>query len=562
MQCSAVYFFPNRQGKPVRPMSLNADLLWKVLMKHVEDKELTVSSRLTCIKRCTHVCSAWRQLILGWPSIWAKLLIMNHNQNKYWTEEILKRSRFSPLHLSAEFLGGPLYSDREDSVRELFYTTVEENWERMEVFSLTIIGELSVMHMSRKLWSTFQRPAPLLQEFHIQVRPYHQPGQEFPPEEDFDTSIIPLFSNRAPFLQQFKSALRRVSFNYPPSWCRTLCTLSMFNSNGMSLFKIMEILQHTPLLESFHTDSLAFGEDDFERRHTANFCSLNLPSLSSISLHMTLHQFTTFISHLQLKKKDWDNVQCTIHVPGYIPLPDVVNFLRCFKQSFNDLLSGYKHRHWKFGGRELSASLCIDTTGSILLTWPGPYSSPEASFIVDFLWTFPQLPVHRDEGMKEAYSSLISSSFDDLSNLSLTFYSKGDEHFMYYLPLLQSFSSVSTLAIYGTFLESFWKSFRSRWKEDPTISYPFRNVHTLQTIMFSTWVDSRSFGLENFFDFLRGCYDQGVALYRLQLLERLTDVTGLSKVIEQFGDLEISWIDIRGREIMYTPDFPEPMPHQ
>ena len=540
-------------------MNITADILWEVLIKHTEDKERSVSSRLTCIRRCTHVCRAWRQLILGWPSVWAKLVVMNHSESKEWMEEVLRRTRSSPLHLSAELRGGNLFSDREASMRELFYHTAKENWDRMEVFSLIIIGEFSVMHVSSKLRSTFQRSAPLLQEFHIRVQPHNEPRPELPPDEDLDINIQSLFSNRAPFLQQFKSSLRHVSFHNPPTWCRALRALSMSGSNGMSIFKVMETLLHTPRLEDFHTESLAFGKDDFERRHTANFGPLNLPSLSSIRLRMTLHQFATFMTHVKLGTRGCYNVQCEVQMPRYIDLPAAVEFLRCLKPLFDDLLRGYRHLHWKDSKRSLSARLKIDTNGSIVLTWPGPSTKSDISFIIDLSWTFLRSPMHLDEMMKEAYFSLISSSLADLSKLSLTLYSKED-HSMDYLPLLQSFSSVSTLKVHGTdFFRSFWASLRVRRKNDPTMEYPFRKVHTLKTAMFSTWIDRNSSLLFHFFDFIRDCYDEGLPLHRLQLLEMPRDFISLSQVVQEFGYLEIFWTDSRGRELVYNSDCPEPV---
>ena len=167
------------------PPSLNDDVLLHIFDLNADmfhDDDTLSTARIT-----SEVCRQWRGLILGIPSLWAKLIDMDEISLRWksWRHALLRRSGDAPLWILAKLLWsersyeeerGPYDSDMQD----FFDEVITNNWHRIEKLVLA-------QHSSFELTPSMLRfPAPVLK--HIEA------------PAPFEASV-PLFSNYAPMLR-------------------------------------------------------------------------------------------------------------------------------------------------------------------------------------------------------------------------------------------------------------------------------------------------------------------------------------------------------------------------
>ncbi|PPQ73192.1 hypothetical protein CVT26_014797 [Gymnopilus dilepis] len=213
-------------GKDPRlsPISeLSYDVLWLIFEQNTFPCSSTDPIRplSTCI-RTSGVCKFWRDIMLQSPIFWGRLIDLGHPfmGRRIGRGEVLKRSGVAPLWLQ----GTP----RNRIVNDFFFSTLQDHWERVEVFDVKPFtdGRGSPMPADQ-LWATLLRPAPLLRVFRFPAKCY---------TDLFSKSPVPLFSNEAPRIEEF--SVGNVSYSLEASWMSTIRDVYITPS-----FKLKDVLR-------------------------------------------------------------------------------------------------------------------------------------------------------------------------------------------------------------------------------------------------------------------------------------------------------------------------------
>ncbi|KAF9564285.1 hypothetical protein CPC08DRAFT_263893 [Agrocybe pediades] len=123
--------------------ALNHDILWSIFMLNASDQDFDdmTTIPLTTTIASSHVCRQWRQIILSSSQMWGRLFVVDGTYNRCCMEEVLTRSKVSPLWVYGYVVYGFMENYIEMDVTKekersaFFLQTVERNWERVEVLT-------------------------------------------------------------------------------------------------------------------------------------------------------------------------------------------------------------------------------------------------------------------------------------------------------------------------------------------------------------------------------------------------------------------------------------------
>ncbi|PPR00552.1 hypothetical protein CVT26_009886 [Gymnopilus dilepis] len=275
------------QSPSTSPISrLHADILWLIFLRNTDvqdflisssqnifqpDSEVTQDSVLDTTLISARVCQRWRSLLLNWPALWGRVLLLNrlHQLGKEGREEIVRRTGTAPLYLIGDV------TSIAQIVDEFVGPLLKANWERVRM--IHIQAEKHVIR-SESLWNTFILKSPMLEWFSVEGAAWSQ--QRVIPED----LVVDLFGDFAPQLRVFRCDT--VAFTLSGSrWFNNLQELHLA-STGVQPSNVLNNLKQMPLLENLHLKDLRGNVD-----HTIASVgpgSISLPRLVGLSLDLPL----------------------------------------------------------------------------------------------------------------------------------------------------------------------------------------------------------------------------------------------------------------------------------
>lgn len=278
----------------VSPISkLNDDLILLIFMTNVRIESTVplyvyvdfMERPLTTARLSSQVCRSWRHLLLDSPSIWGRLIHLDSLDLKsnHWRQEVLRRTRSSPLWVSGNVTGSCEYPT---PLRLYFYSLLYDpsRWERIEKLNIIVHGS----DISDSAWTTFFLPAPNLQIFEVYFPHITNPL--------FQDTVSPnsrkrLFGNYAPALLEFHGD--GVEFAVDSTWLANLHEIAI--PSRLTVPEILELLLHMPLLESFF---LQFSEATEEWLPSGIRSQVELPALTILLLTNSLATCSTLLEHI------------------------------------------------------------------------------------------------------------------------------------------------------------------------------------------------------------------------------------------------------------------------
>ena len=263
---------------------LDRDLLWLIFARSAQmevdlDSEEIFSaeifplsaSPLVVLRYSSHVCSAWREIILSSPSLWGQIIDLGGltQRSNDWRRAVLERSQQSLLSIQGIIYAGP----RHALHRSFFLGLIADEWERIRHLQVTICVQES---MDCNAWNSLWRPSLTLEKFALAVvtpkgARIHIPNK---PDQTF-------FSNVAPRLRTFD--LRTyVSINLKAPWVSQLRRLGI--SSACTLDELFSALSEMEFLEELSVENVREPKEDvfFPSFH------IKLPLLKQLAIHQSI----------------------------------------------------------------------------------------------------------------------------------------------------------------------------------------------------------------------------------------------------------------------------------
>jgi len=216
-------------------MNLNEDLTLRILMLNASDHSMNVKDRLVTARRSSQVCREWRDVIIGYSPLWARLILINDFLDVRWMKEVIRRAGLSLMWVKADLLlTGDL--EKRNMVLSLFLGLITSRWDHVESLELEIQQRLGQQDSDR-LWSSLSKSAPVLRSFELSVLPRVH-------ESIFRSDAVSLMI-QAPLLHTFSCEMHHIPIS--SSWLRGLTTLEF---TPYSTKHALDIISSTPKLES------------------------------------------------------------------------------------------------------------------------------------------------------------------------------------------------------------------------------------------------------------------------------------------------------------------------
>ncbi|KDR84541.1 hypothetical protein GALMADRAFT_151399 [Galerina marginata CBS 339.88] len=229
--------YPTNHSGPI--VNLDNDTLWYIfslnanMELHFGQPEDTVPA-LRTLRYISQVCSNWRQLAVGSPSLWSRILDVNLlSQGADWRNEVIRRTGTALLDVKAQN-----YDPSLPLALNSLEWLLNAHWSRIR----SLVLALDHLHFSpdEEPWfRLFERPAPSMEIF-IFLGEFVTPP------------TFVLFSNTAPSLRRLSAAHMRLNlttFRTPK-----LCHLVIHSP--VSTLDLLNALNQMPVLESLETGSL------------------------------------------------------------------------------------------------------------------------------------------------------------------------------------------------------------------------------------------------------------------------------------------------------------------
>ncbi|KDR73290.1 hypothetical protein GALMADRAFT_158383 [Galerina marginata CBS 339.88] len=248
---------------------LDRDVIWNVFLINA-DMECIAEHKVPAVHTLRHtsqVCSAWRDLTLSSPSLWARVINFDFLRGEGWRKEVLNRTGRSPL------------SVRGDTDQEVIIPLLAENWSRIRYLNLAFLRSApEKFRQDTDLWHLLARPATVLESFqlslHVLKPEYWEPDQIVSPPD------FTIFDNHAPLLKHFSTS--GINPNIGADWSLQLRHLAL--SIPIPVHELLEALSHLRLLETFVSHAIIRG--DAERSRTLP--KISLPQLKNIRIYSTM----------------------------------------------------------------------------------------------------------------------------------------------------------------------------------------------------------------------------------------------------------------------------------
>ncbi|KAF9475873.1 hypothetical protein BDN70DRAFT_897805 [Pholiota conissans] len=172
---------------------LGCDILWSIFSinsfsygEHSNDR-----SPLWTTRKCSQVCSLWREIILRSSSIWGNCIDIDHltQDQDEWRDEVLRRTGNALMAVYSDHV----YVDEDTKEAGFLVNLIENHWERIKILRIAL-SSADVIN-THGVWAALGRPAPHLQAFSVRYDDTERPILR-PPG-------FRLFADDAPVLTEF-----------------------------------------------------------------------------------------------------------------------------------------------------------------------------------------------------------------------------------------------------------------------------------------------------------------------------------------------------------------------
>ncbi|KDR68570.1 hypothetical protein GALMADRAFT_146224 [Galerina marginata CBS 339.88] len=210
------------------------DLAWLC-----NDQLETQDRPLTIIRRSSQVCRKWRDIILGSPLLWGKLLdmsLLSELARGHWMNEVVRRSGRSPLHIT---------TDNEGVSRRLssLVTLLDDHWERVQVLNVILKVWVSTDTIRSEISQILRRPTSCLRSFKLDFISDTGYYPELGPEP-------PLFGNAAPALIALRCTHPFLNLGSTNLWLSQLRVLHItLDTRTYNVPALLEAFKRIPGLE-------------------------------------------------------------------------------------------------------------------------------------------------------------------------------------------------------------------------------------------------------------------------------------------------------------------------
>ena len=231
------------------------------------------------VKSISQVCRRWREIVVGWPSLWGRVISLDElNQVRDdWRTEVLRRTKTSALHI---------FGILEDMrTLDFVLSLMDTQWSRIRRLELDTIASLPV-HVDNR-WQTILRPAPLLQSFVLDIQKAPHAAQTSPGKR--------LFGGHAPHLCTFVPSA--IDYNLQGSWKSTLRRLELTSKHPFTIPRLIEALKSMKQLEYLQLNPNGFEGNLNDSNQLMRSPYVRLPHLEYFQMEYA--RFWTAISLLE-----------------------------------------------------------------------------------------------------------------------------------------------------------------------------------------------------------------------------------------------------------------------
>ncbi|KAF4612742.1 hypothetical protein D9613_011877 [Agrocybe pediades] len=266
------------EGSSCTVQTLPPELLLQIFMKNTELDDPS-HNQLHTARRSSQVCRLWREQLLGFPTVWGRLLGLEYYEcvGNDWRQEVLSRTRGALLWITGSVT---------QSTSGFFFSVLEEKWGKVEVLEITCKWN-PAPGFRRTIWPILQRDAPSLES--IILRDESASLGDLEMQSPTRTSSTTLFNGVAPRLRTL-NIFPQFYFDATAPWLSDLRDLKLFAYHTVPM--ILSILKSTPLLRI-----LRIIGDKKETSSSTEYADLELPSLPHLE-SLELSGCPTFLSSI------------------------------------------------------------------------------------------------------------------------------------------------------------------------------------------------------------------------------------------------------------------------
>jgi len=483
-----------RPDPPV--FSLPREILEEIFTFRVNNKPPVLCD----VRSISQVCQNWREIVVGWPSLWGKVISLDElNQVRDdWRTEVLRRAKTSALHIF-----GVLEDMR---TLDFVLSLMDTQWSRIRRLELDIIASLPVHADDR--WQAILRPAPLLQSFVLDIQTGTHPALTSPRK--------PLFGGHAPQLNTFVPSA--IDYSLRGSWTSTLRQLELTSKHPFTIPQFLEALKCMQQLEYLLLNPNGFqGNLDIDQLMRSPH--VRLPHLKYFQI-----EFVRFWTAISLLDHIYPAPGCALNLSTLdLEIPTEERF-----GELQRVVSRYTENYYGLGiatNFHLEMSAC-----RFSITDPRPPIHP-----MSIEWTF--------AGAFVADLSLFTS--DGFSNVEhLLLFDNSDSADDNIAKFISCFPSLKTLHTLPTTIQCIYDWYLT--KGDSATPFPF--LHTLQI---SAGFYAEDFELKFIYDFLLWRQVIGAPIAVLELEDCAWDMFD-PDLLEGLKGLKVMWTTPRGIKRSYV----------
>ncbi|KAF4622183.1 hypothetical protein D9613_009429 [Agrocybe pediades] len=287
---------------------LSPELLLTVFLMNAMHNDATTKERVQNTIASTHVCRAWRSLLIDTSSIWGQLIYVKHTERQNDKEidmmhEILRRSRESFLTVHAELRNYRTGGGHRKLLDHILIT----HWPRIQTLEIHFAGIMRRSHKNHFL-SHLTRPSPHLRACHIQVDSSWSVGNA----ENHEIGLSPpLFGDMAPNLHYLRADYLAIPSN--AQWLSGLTTLitdyhSKFTTSVLQTLGVLSGLAQLSHLELLHE----IPETVPDLASISKYPLVPLPNLTYLAIQGVPENCLALIDRIQRPSTCLANVYATM----------------------------------------------------------------------------------------------------------------------------------------------------------------------------------------------------------------------------------------------------------
>ncbi|KAF8955986.1 hypothetical protein BDZ97DRAFT_225026 [Flammula alnicola] len=399
----------NRQSSSVEGATpiekLNVDLLWHIFTMNADmdapiDSNIPYNARsgtrrvafspLTVTWRSSQVCRFWRDIILGSPSLWGRVVDLGvlKYMDEEWREEMLCRTGTAFLCIKFLDCDESAFTKFDVEFAAFLASLLENEWPRINKLNITIPVPIDdpVKDVIRR---ATQRPAPHLQSFRLHCYSLNY-SQRQPP----------LFSDDAPSLREFHG----INFNLQSPWLRNIRIIELSFPSTFS--DVLSVLKQMPFLTT-----LVLHHDIPPLKNTEiSSAQIYLPHLATITISHDIRTCVAFLNTLIPPP----GCKLFLRTPRWStrPLEPVPDITHAELPAVQTVLSRYLHAYFEAAKNSEQLSLDVTRTSLILCVYSHSNHSSSSPSSQDF-----DIAIHSQEAQDATFISFFLRS---LSHCRLT----------------------------------------------------------------------------------------------------------------------------------------------